>query len=312
MVDRPGAGADGGADARKAAGRLGAGRKPLWLLAAPLVFMLLWSGGYSAVKIGLQTIPPFYLLAIRYIMVLAVLVPAFFIFRPRLPATGLHWRHLIVVGLCIQGLYFGGTNLAVGLNVSAAVLGIVLALQPILVALLAPHFVGERVGRYAWLGLALGLAGAVIAILAKSRIGEVTTAGILVTLFSLMFITIGTLYEKRFGIDQHPIVANAVQCAVGLALILPVAAATETFRFEWSWPLVLSLIYSAFCNSIVAMSLLFAMIRHGEASRASALLFLVPPTSAAFAWYFFGEEMPVATWFGMALAGIGVFLVRRG
>ncbi len=293
-------------------GSADAAREPIWLLFAPIVFLLLWSAGYSAVKIGLQSTGPFLLLAMRYVLVLAVLVPAFLIMRPRLPVAGSQWWHLIVVGTLIQGIYFGTANLAIGLGVSAALLGIILALQPILVALLAPRFAHEVVGKAAWFGLLLGIAGAAIAILAKSRIGSASIVGVFMTVVALISITIGTLYEKRFGSDQHPVVANMLQCAVGLAVILPVTVATEEFHVDWNWPFVLALLYSALCNSIVATTLLFAMIRHGAASRASALLFLVPPTSAAIAWYMFGEEMPAAVWLGMALAGCGVLLVRRG
>jgi len=289
-----------------------ANRQPAWLLLAPLVFLLLWSAGYSAVKIGLQWVEPFYLLSLRYVLVLAVLLPAMAVLRPPLPASADSWRHLIVVGLLIQGLYFGATNLAIGVGASAAALGIILALQPILVALLAPRLAREAVSGHAWIGLALGILGAVVAILAKSQIGDTTFLGILIAGFAVILITAGTLYEKRFGVDHHPVVANAIQCAVGLAVALPVALVFEEWRFTWTWPLVVSLLYSSICNSIVAMTLLFAMIRHGAAARASALLFLVPPTSAAMAKYFFGEEMPLGAWLGMALAAVGVVMVRRG
>ena len=290
---------------------IGTPRQPLWLLFAPVIFLLLWSGGYSASKIGLESTGAFFLLVLRYIVVLLVLVPAFLIMRPRLPATPSQWRHLIVVGILIQGLYFGVANFAIELGVSAALLGIILALQPILVALLAPRFTSERVGSAAWIGLLLGIAGAAIAILAKSQIGGASNAGIIMTFIALVSITVGTLYEKRYGTDQHLVVANMLQCFVGLLVALPIAYAMEEFHVDWNSRFILALLYSALCNSIVATTLLFAMIRHGAASRASALLFLVPPTSAAIAWYMFGEEMPVGVWLGMALAGIGVTMVRR-
>jgi drug/metabolite transporter (DMT)-like permease len=287
-------------------------KPPLWLLFAPVIFLLLWSGGYSAVKIGLQSAEPFFLLTLRYLLVLAVLVPAYFVLRPPIPASRTQWQHLATVGLLIQGLYFAATNFAIAVGASAAALGIILALQPILVALLAPSLTGESVSRRAWLGLVFGISGAVIAILAKSHIGDTTLAGIATAGFAVMFITAGTLYEKRFGSDHHPVVANTVQCAAGLMIALPAALAIERLTIDWTWSFVLSLLYSSLCNSIIAMTLLFAMIRHGAAARASALLFLVPPTSAAMAWYLFGEEMPVAAWIGMALAGLGVTMVRRG
>lgn len=284
---------------------------PFWLRAAPVVFLLLWSGGYSAAKIALQYCEPITLLALRYVLVLAILLPAWAILRPPLPRSRQALGHLVVVGALIQGLYFGGTNLAIHLGASAPVLGIVLALQPILVALLAPKLLGEHSSRLAWIGLLFGLAGAAIAILAKSGLGDATTSGIVVTFISLLLITAGTIYEKRFGTAHHPVVANAIQCGVGLTLAVPVALLFETGRIEFSAALLGATAYLAIGNSIISMTLLFAMIRAGAAARDSSLLFLVPAVSAFIAMIVVDEAMPSAVWIGMALAGLGVVLVRR-
>jgi drug/metabolite transporter (DMT)-like permease len=283
----------------------------MWLKLAPLVFLLLWSGGYSAVKVGLNSIEPIFFLAVRYIAVLAVLILAYAVFRPPLPASPAGWGHLAVVGLLIQGLYFGGTNLAIKLGASAAGLAIILALQPVLVALLAPWIAGEAASGRVWLGLVLGLAGAAVAILAKAQTGDATASGIITAAMALLCITAGTLYEKRFGGNNHPIIANGIQCSVALLLALPLALALEECRIEWNWPFVVSLAYLAIGNSIVAMTLLLAMVRRGAAASATALLFLVPPTSAFIASLLLGEAMQPAAWLGMALAAIGVAIVRR-
>ena len=67
--------------------------------------------------------------------------------------------------------------------------------------------------------------------------------------------TIGTLYEKRFGIAQHPVTANTVQYAAGLAATLPLAFLLEDRAVEWSLPLGLSLLYLIVCNSLIALTL---------------------------------------------------------
>jgi drug/metabolite transporter (DMT)-like permease len=47
-------------------------------------------------------------------------------------------------------------------------------------------------------------------------------------------------------------------------------------------------------------------MRRGEASRVSALFFLVPPLAGAIAWAVLGESLPAPAWAGMVLAAIGV------
>lgn len=65
------------------------------------------------------------------------------------------------------------------------------------------------------------------------------------------------------------------------------------------------------CNSLIAITLLLAMIRHGKASRVSALFFLVPPTTAVIAFLVLGETIPPLAWPGMLLAAAGIYLVMR-
>jgi drug/metabolite transporter (DMT)-like permease len=284
---------------------------PAWLPLAPWLFVLLWSGGYVPVKVGLAYVEPLFFLVLRYAAVLVLLIPAYLIVRPPLPQTARAWSHLAIVGALIQGIYFACANLAIGLGASAAGLGIVLALQPILVALIAPRVTSiEVVSGRTWIGLALGLVGVVVVIIAKAGVNDATVAGIATACVALMFITTGTVWEKRFGTAQHPIVANIVQCGVAGVLALAVAWPLETFRVEWTWPFLGSLAYLVIANSIISMTLLLAMVRHGQATRASALLFLVPPASAAFAWLLLGEPYPPLALAGMALAGFGVWLVR--
>jgi len=69
--------------------------------------------------------------------------------------------------------------------------------------------------------------------------------------------------------------------------------------------------YLVLGNSILAMSLLLAMIRVGEVSRVSSLMFLVPPLAATFGWFLLGEEMPPIAWVGMAIAAVGVAIALR-
>jgi len=288
-------------------------RKPLWLLLAPAIFLLLWSGGFSVAKLGLKHAEPLAFLALRYATVIVLLIPFIAILRPPLPARPAAWAHLAIVGFLIQAVYFGLCYLAFSWGVSAGGVAIIVCLQPILVGLIAPSFAGERVGPWRWAGLVLGLAGAAIAILARSHIEAENVWGVIAAIGGLAGITAGTLWEKRFGETHHPVTANAVQYLAGLAGVLPFALALEDFRFDWgNAEFLFALAYVVIGNSLIAMSLLLAMIRAGAVARVSSLFFLVPPLSALMAWPILGEAMPLLGWAGFALAALGVALARRG
>ncbi|MCA9864737.1 MAG: DMT family transporter [Thermomicrobiales bacterium] len=278
------------------------------LRVAPVIFLAFWSGGYSAGKIGVAYASPMTLLVVRYAIVLLLLAPLLLWKRPPLPATRAQWVHLAAVGVLIQGCYFALVYVALSSNISSAAVAMIVSLQPILVALAAPQLAGEEVSRQTWLGLGLGLLGAVLVILARSRVEAVSTIGVAAAVAALACITAGAMYEKRYGVGHHPVTANVVQYAAGLGVALPFALLREDLHVEWVTPLVLALAYLIVCNSLIAMTLLLLMIRHGEVSRVSALFFLVPPLAAVIGWLVLDEAMPPLAWIGLVLAAAGVAL----
>ncbi|MFO0994198.1 MAG: DMT family transporter [Hyphomicrobiales bacterium] len=285
--------------------------RPVWLLAAPVIFLVLWSGGFSIAKFGVAHAEPLTFLALRYAIVIAVLLPVYAVLRPPLPPTPAAWMHVAVVGFLIQTVYFGLCYVAFKAGVSAGGVAIIVCLQPILVGLIAPHFAGERVGLRRWIGLILGLGGAATVIIARSTIAAESVFGIICAIGALAGITGGTLWEKRFGTSLHPVVSNLIQFAAGLVTTLPFALALETLKIDWTWDFIAALAYLVIGNSLIAMTLLIAMIRAGEVSRVSALFYLVPPLSALMAWPLLGEHMPPFAWAGMALAALGVWIASR-
>jgi drug/metabolite transporter (DMT)-like permease len=285
--------------------------RPLWLLAAPVIFCCLWSGGYVVAKVGIRYSEPLTLLMLRYACAVAVMAPLWLLLRPPLPRTPGQWGHLAIVGLFIQTGYFGFSYLAFRADVAAGVVALVMSLQPILVAMLAPGLASERVGWRRWSGLLLGLAGTAAVILARSEIEQPPAWGLVFAALGLAAMIAGTLWEKRFGVAHHPVTANLVGFTAGFAGILPFALALESQHVDWTWEFAGALAYLVLANSLIATSLLLAMIRVGEVSRVSALMFLVPPIAAAMAWVLLGEVMPPLAWAGMAVAGIGVLIATR-
>lgn len=285
--------------------------RPLWLILAPALFLILWSAGFAVAKIGLRHAEPMTLLALRYLLAVAVLIPAALILRPPLPKTARAWADVAVTGFLIQVVYFGLCYLAFKSGVSAGGVAIIVCLQPILVGLIAPRFVGEKVGLARWIGLGLGLAGAATVILARSGVSAENPLGLLAAIGGLIGMTGGTLYEKRFGVSQHPALSNLIQYGVGAAFTLPLALLTESLAIDWSAEFLWVMAYLVIGNSLVSMTLLLAMIRAGEVARVSSLFYLVPPLSALCAWPLLGEAMPALAWAGMALAAAGVFIAGR-
>ena len=282
----------------------------VWTLGAPALFVVLWSSGFTFAKLGLDEAGPFALLSLRFMLVIAVLLPVAAFVRPSWPTSRAGWMHVAIVGLLIQVGNFGGVYVAIAHGVSAGTAGLMSVLQPILVALLAPRFTGERVDARVWLGLVLGLVGAALVIFARSAFAAPPIFGLSAAAFAVVAMTSATLYERRFGTAVHVISANIIQCGVGLVVVVPLAFVLEGFTVTWTPKLALALAYLVLANSLVAVTLLLAMVRRGQASATASLFFLVPPMSALVAWLLAREVLPPLGWVGMLFAAVGVALVR--
>jgi len=280
-----------------------------WFRAAPAAFLLLWSGGYIAARIGLQGASPLTMLALRYALTLLVLAPIVAISRPPLPRRASDWGRLAVVGLLIQFVYFGLCWIAIA-RISVAVVALILALQPIVVAILSPSIAGETIDRRCWLGLMMGLAGAATVILARSSVVSVSIVGVICAVGALFGMVAATLLEKATRHAVHPLTASAVQYAVGLGATLPVAVMSEDVQVAWSVPFGAALAYLVIGNSLISMMLLLAMICRGEVAKVSALFFLIPPVAATMAWIALDERLSAIAWLGMAVAALGVAIVN--
>ena len=197
-----------------------------------------------------------------------------------------------MVGFLIQVVYFSLCYLAFKSGVSAAGVAIVVCLQPILVALAATRFLGEKVGPGARVGLALGLGGAALVIFGRSAVQLDSGIGVALTVLALLGITGGTLYEKRFGAGHHPVVSNLIQYALGAVICVPLALLLEDVSVDWAPEFIACMAYLVLANTLLAMSLPLAMIRAGEVARVSFLFYLVPAISALCAWPLLGEAMP--------------------
>ncbi len=285
--------------------------KPLWLALAPAMFLCLWSMGYVVAKIGLQYAEPMTLLVLRYAAVVVIMAVLFLVLRPPLPKTRADWGHVAFVGLLIQAGYFGMCYFAFRAGVAAGTVALIMSLQPIIVAIIAPRWSGEAISARMWIGLTLGLIGAGIVIVARSSIATPSVIGFLFSVLGLAGITIGSLWEKRFGLSHHPVTANLVGFIAGLLGVLPAMLLSETMEVNWTWEFSAALAYLVIGNSVIAVGLLLAMIRAGDVGKVSALFYLVPPMAAVLAWFLLGEIMPPLAWAGMAVAAVGVYLATR-
>jgi len=279
------------------------------VFAAPGVFLVLWSSGFVAGKFGMRYAEPLTYLALRMTGVVVVLLAIIIVTRPRWPSPA-GWLHSTVAGLLVHGFYQGGVYVSIEYGLSPGLAALVVSLQPVLTSTLANRWLGERVAARQWLGLALGLLGVYLVLRDKTGTGGATLLGWLMAAMALVSITIGTLYQKRFGgaIDWRP--ALGIQYGACMLLFVLGAYVFETRAVQWEPPFVLVLAYVILVLSIGAVYLFYYLIRRAEATRVVSLFYLTPPTTTLMAWIVFGDRLAPLALLGMAVCVAGVALVN--
>jgi drug/metabolite transporter (DMT)-like permease len=106
----------------------------------------------------------------------------------------------------MHALYLGGVYVSIANGMPAAVSALVVGLQPVVTSTLANHLLGERVTSQQWIGLGLGIVGVYLVVEDRASTGEATPLAWVASIVALIGITIGTIYQKRFGsgIDWRP------------------------------------------------------------------------------------------------------------
>lgn len=286
-------------------------RPPLWIMAAPAVFVVLWSTGFIGAKLGLPYAPPFTFLVLRFAIATALLAAVALVAGAPWPRTWAEVGHASMVGVLIHGVYIGGVFSAIHRGMPAGVAALIVGLQPVLTAVLAGPYLGERVTVRQWTGLVIGLTGVILVVADKLQFEPGHIVGVLFTLASLLAITIATLHQKRHGGGMDLRSGSAIQFAAATVSMAIPALLFETLTIHWTGEFIFALGWLVLVLSLGAVTLLYVIIRRGAAAKVASLFYLVPPVTALIAFFLFGETLGPAAIAGMAVAVVGVALVTR-
>lgn len=277
--------------------------------AAPVVFVVLWSTGFIGTKYVVNNADPLTYLAIRMAIVIGLMAAIATVARPKWPDR-VGMVHSAVAGILVHGFYLGGTAIAIAHSVPAGLSALIPGLQPILTSTIANRWLGERVTPLQWVGLLLGLGGVALILHGRPMTGEAGW-GWLASVVSLVSITLGTLYQRRYCNHIDWRAGNLVQY-VAVAIFFAAGA----FLFEdrvvhWTREFVLALVWLAVVLSIGSIGLLYWLIRHSAATSVASLFYLVPAVTTLMAYVLFDEKLDAIALGGIAICAAAVFLVNR-
>jgi len=269
-------------------------------------FVAVWGSGYVATKVGLQYAPPFTFLTLRFTFGMLCLLPVVLIWKPRWPATRAELGHLVVVGVLMHAVQLGASHYTQYLGMSAGVTALIISAQPLFTAIIASRWLHARLAPGQWAGVVIGLAGVALVVWHKIDIREVTTASLTAALIALAGVTAATLYQKTFCPHADLKAAAVVQFAATLALLAPLSVVVEGFEVRWSWELLASLSFLVVFASLLAVSVLYVLMRDGEATRVTSLMYLPPIVAVLCELALFRVTPTAVTILGIAVTCVGV------
>jgi drug/metabolite transporter (DMT)-like permease len=284
------------------------------------VFVVLWSTGFVVARAITPFADPNLFLLARFGGTALLFALAAGFARASWPRGRDLIKHLFA-GALLQGVYLGAGYWAVAQGLSAGVMALLGALQPLLTAALAAPLFGERLSRRGWAGMALGLAGVAFVLQPKlaasaPHLPHAAHGGapgwlvVGVSILAVGAITAGTLFQKTSLARADIRSASAVQNFGAAIVAALLALALGEHRWVASPTLWASLAWGIVMLSGIGVTLLVWMVRRGDAARATALLFLAPPLAALEGYFGFGETLLTVQIAGFAVALLGVLLAR--
>jgi drug/metabolite transporter (DMT)-like permease len=264
-------------------------------LALAVVYVV-WGSTYLAIRFAIETLPPFTMAGLRFLLAGGVLYAwARATGAPR-PARA-HWGPSALIGAL---LLLGGNGGVVWAEqrVPSGVTALLVAIEPVWVALLAPLLLGHRrAGMRVAAGLAAGLFGVAVLVVDPRGLdpSSVDPVGAAVLVAAALSWAIGSLVSLRFELPASRALASGMQMLTGGALLATLGAATgEWSRIVATAPSARSLaafFYLVLFGSILAFSAYAFLLRAARPTVAATYAFVNPVIAVLLGWALAGEPL---------------------
>lgn len=282
------------------------------LTLVPWAFVGIWSTGFIGAKYAVPYMEPFSVLFLRMLLTLVVFAALLFWRKPKWCSVN-QAGHQMVVGFLVHACYLGGVFVAIDWALPAGITSLIMGIQPLLTALIGWFWISERLHKMQWCGLLLGFMG-VLLVVSQNGAQNTDVAGWnawMAAIIALCAISIGTLYQKRFGGGVDLMVGAFYQYLVTAAVMALLAWQFDSGEVIWSWPLFGAVLWMVLALSVTAILLFLVMIREGEASKVVSYFYLVPPLTALEAWLLFDETLNIYALCGIGVTVVGVYLTVK-
>lgn len=285
----------------------------LKILAAFIAVYIVWGTTYLAIKYAIETIPPFMMMGMRSLIAGAVLY-SWGRLRGDTNVVKKELPSLILIGALFFLIGHGMLAWA-QLTVPSGVAALLIASEPIIIALFEPLFTKEgRIGKRTVIGMLIGVSGIAVLVMPQGldfkNANLLGSFGILIGAGSWAS---GAIYSRVAKLPRSPLITSGLQLLFGGALLMILSSVMgewSAFNFSQvsirSW---LGLGYLIVFGSIITFSAYTWLLSITSATRISTHTFINPVVAVMVGWSFGGEALSGEMLAATVLIVISVYLV---
>jgi drug/metabolite transporter (DMT)-like permease len=269
---------------------------------------LIWGSTYLAIRIGLESYPPFTMAALRFVIT-GIALYAFLRWRGAPAPSARQWRNCAVTGTLLLG-FGNGLVCWAQQSVSSGLAAVAVASMPLFAAIFGAFF-GQWPRRLELIGLLVGFAGVILlnlgGDLAGSRLGAIA---LLAAAASWAF---GSLWSKRQDMPE-PMMNTAAQMLTGGAALTVLALLNGNGLPDApSLRATLALAYLAVFGSIIGFSAYLYLLRTVRPALATSYAYVNPPVAVLIGALLADERVHALDIVGMTviLGGVAIITLAR-
>ena len=269
------------------------GNQPVstWILEF-ILLAALWGASFLFMRLGAAEFGPLPTAGLRVALATVFLWPIM-LYKGQWPALRRHWRPVLLAGITNSAIPFALFSWAV-LHIATGLTAILNASVPLFGALIAWMWLGDRINRLRWVGLAIGFVGvALLASRAPAGTGFKSDSAywaIGACLLASFFYGVSASFARRYLMGVPPLAtATGSQLGAALGLALPTL---------WLWPAQMpgprawgAIVAIAVLCTGIAYILYFRLIANAGPSRALAVTFITPVFAVLYGAVFLGERI---------------------
>lgn len=284
--------------------------KPLMVLGF-VVISLIWGSTWLAIKLGLESIPPFYGIAFRFSLAVLILYVMMKLRSEVFPLDTAALKLYAVLGLCSFSIPFGFVYWGQQ-YISSGLASILFGVYPFVVAIFS-HITlqNEKINIYKFSGIMLGFVGVAIIFWEDIHIGEVATTGMFAILAATVLQGFSLVVIKKHGKQISSFALNLGGMLVGVPVMYLMALLAEDFsavRFDAIG--IGTIVYLGTLGTVVTFVVYFWLLKRVEAVYMSLVSFVTPIIAVILGALLLDEKFSPRVFAGAAFVLLGILMAN--